>query len=170
MTKLTVPELDRPRIVTAAKYLFEGPEGRLSLADLFDGRPRLAVHHTMPDHDGRFDDVPAAGIAAALHDPGLRLVLVSRAPYAELERYRRYFGRDLPTYSAGRTFTADFPVSRRLPETAGGELWDDLEAALSFFRYERGSVLHTGSVALSRLDFLSLLGVPDHLRSTAGGR
>src|SRR3569833_3290327 len=117
MTTLIVPELDRPRTVTAAKYPFEGPQGRISLADLFDGHRRLAVHHTLPGHDGPFADVPDADIAAALHDPDLRLVLVSRAPYAKLERYRRHFGRDLPTYSAGRAFTADFPVSRRLPET-----------------------------------------------------
>lgn len=170
MPKLTVPELDRPRVVNAAKYLFEGPQGRISLADLFDGRPRLAVHHTMAGHTGPFADAAAADVAAALHDPDLRLVLVSTAPYTELERYRRHFGRDLPTYSAARAFTADFPVTRRLPETTGGEFWDDLESALGFFRCERGSVLHTGSVALSRLDFLSLLGVPDRLRSASGRR
>ena len=170
MTKLTVPELDRPRTVAAAKYLFEGPQGRISLADLFDGRPRLAVHHTMPDHSGPVDVVPAADIAAALHDPELRLVLVSRAPYAKLEQYRRHFGRDLPTYSAGGAFTTDFPASRRLPEAADGEFWDDGESGLSFFARERGSVLHTGSVAMSRLDFLSLLGVPDRLRPATGRR
>jgi predicted dithiol-disulfide oxidoreductase (DUF899 family) len=170
MTKLTVPELDRHRTVAAAKYPFEGPQGRISLADLFDGRPRLAVHHTMPGHRDPFDVVPAADIAAALHDPDLRLVLVSRAPYAKLEQYRRHFGRDLPTYSAGSAFTTDFPASRRLPEAVGGELWDDDESGLSFFLRERGSVLHTGSVAMSRLDFLGLLGVPDRLRSTTGCR
>jgi predicted dithiol-disulfide oxidoreductase (DUF899 family) len=168
MTKLTVPELDRPRTVAAAKYLFEGPQGRISLADLFDDRPRLAVHHAMPDHSGPFDVVPPADLAVALHDPDLRLVLVSRAPYAKLEQYRRHFGRDLPTYSAGGVFTTDFPASLRLPEAAGGEFWEDDEAGLSFFAHERGQVLHTGSVAVSRLDFLSLLGVPDRLRSATG--
>lgn len=167
MSKLTVPELDRPRTVAAAKYLFEGPQGRITLADLFAGRPRLAVHHTMPDHSGLFDVVPAADIAAALHDPDLRLVLVFRAPYAKLEQYRRHFGRDLSTYSAGGAFTTDFPASRRLPEAAGGDFWED-GAGLSFFGQERGSVLHTGSVAVSRLDFLGLLGVPDRLRPAAG--
>ncbi|MEV6878443.1 DUF899 family protein [Amycolatopsis sp. NPDC051128] len=170
MTKLSVPELDRPRTVAEAKYLFEGPEGRISLADLFDGRPRLAVHHTMPDRSGPFDVVPAAEIAAALHDPGLRLVLVSRAPYAKLEQYRRHFGQDLPTYSAAGAFATGFPASRRLDEAAGGEFWNDDEAGLSFFERERGSVLHTGSVAVSHLDFLSLLGVPDRLRSATGRR
>ncbi|VVJ20369.1 Uncharacterised protein [Amycolatopsis camponoti] len=170
MTKLTVPELERPRAVAAATYLFEGPQGPISLADLFDGRPRLAVHHTMPDHSGPFDVAPAADIAAALHDPGLRLVLVSRAPYAKLEQYLRHFGRDLPTYSATGAFTTDFPASRRVSEAAGGVFWDDDEAGLSFFGQERGSVLHTGSVAVSRLDFLGLLGVPDRLRPATGRR
>src|SRR3569833_3830526 len=88
MTKLIVPELDRPRTVTAAKNPFEGQQGRISLADLFDGHRQLAMHHTMPGHDGPFDDVPAADIAAALHDPDLRQKQKSRAPYAKLERYR----------------------------------------------------------------------------------
>ncbi|MDX3190819.1 DUF899 family protein [Streptomyces sp. MN03-5084-2B] len=163
--ELTVPEIDRARAVTGPPYLFEGPDGRVSLSELFDGMPRLAVHHTMPDHSGPADTVPAADVGAALHDPGLRLVLVFRAPYAKLARYRRHFGRNLPTYSAaGNTFADDFPASRRLPGTVGGDPWDVAEAGLSFFRHEPGFVVHTGSVALTRLDFLSLLGVPDRFR------
>jgi predicted dithiol-disulfide oxidoreductase (DUF899 family) len=169
MTQPTVPALDHSHVVAAADYLFGGPWGRVSLAELFDGKPRLAVHHTMPDHSGPAGTVTTAEIAAALSTPDLRLVLVSRAPYAKLERYRRHLGRDLPTYSAaGSAFAADFPASRRLPGTAGGDFWEVDEAGLSFFHLEHSSVVHTGSVALSRLDFLSLLGVPDRFRSGAG--
>ncbi|WP_410589879.1 DUF899 family protein [Amycolatopsis sp. lyj-23] len=167
--ELTVPELERPRVVAGFTYLFEGPRGRVSLSELFEGRPLLAVHHAMPDHSGPDDVVPVADVAAALHDPGLRLVLVSRAPYAKLERYRRHFGRSLPTYSAaGSAFAEDFPASRRLPGTAGGDSWEFAEAGLSFFRQQPGSVVHTGSVALTRLDFLRLLGVPDRLGTEPG--
>jgi predicted dithiol-disulfide oxidoreductase (DUF899 family) len=170
MTELTVPELDRPRVVAGAKYLFEGPQGRISLAELFGGRPRLAVHHAMPDHSGPDDLVPTADIAAALHDPDLRLVLVSRASYAKLEQYRRHLGWDLAAYSAaGTAFIADFPATRHVPGAAGGDEWGDEDSGLSFFRMAQGSVLHTGSVAVPRLDFLGLLAdaggfppAPDH--------
>jgi predicted dithiol-disulfide oxidoreductase (DUF899 family) len=166
MTELTVPQLDRPRVVAGADYLFDGPRGRVPLDALFDGRPRLAVHHTMPDHSGPADIVTTADVAAALSAPDLRLVLVSRAPYAQLERYRRHLGPDLPTYSAVTgAFAADFPASRRLPGTAGGDAWEVDEAGLSFFHRERDCLVHTGSVALTRLDFLSLLGVPDRFRT-----
>ncbi|MGW3959616.1 DUF899 family protein [Amycolatopsis sp. NPDC005003] len=158
MTELTVPELDRPRAVAGGKYLFEGLRGRVSLAELFGGRPRLAVHHPMADHSGPADVVPAADLAAALHDPDLRLVLVSRVPYAKLEQYRRHLGWDIAAYSvAGTAFTDDFPATRHLPADAGGDPWDEDAAGLSFFRLVDRSVLHTGSVAVPPLDFLSLL-------------
>jgi predicted dithiol-disulfide oxidoreductase (DUF899 family) len=158
MTELTVPELDRPRIVAGAKYLFEGPQGRISLAELFGGRLRLAVHHAMADHSGPDDLVPTADVDAALRDPDLRLVLVSRASYAKLEQYRRHLGWNLAAYSAaGTAFTDDFPATRHAPGAAGDGWWDDEESGLSFFRLDHGSVLHTGSVAVSRLDFLGLL-------------
>ncbi|WIX84543.1 hypothetical protein [Amycolatopsis sp. DG1A-15b] len=63
--------------------------------------------------------------------------------------------------AASSAFAADFPASRRLPGTVGGDSWEVDEAGLSFFHRDHGSVVHTGSVALTRLDFLSLLGVPD---------
>ncbi|EOD67625.1 DUF899 family protein [Amycolatopsis vancoresmycina] len=153
MTELTVPELDRPRVVAGTGYLFEGPCGRVSLTELFRGRRRLAVHHPMADHSGPADVVPALEVTAALHDPGLRLVLVSRAPYAKLEQYRRHLGWDVAAYSAaGTAFTDDFPATRHVP----GASADD-ESGLSFFRLADGCVLHTGSVAVPRLDFLGLL-------------
>lgn len=161
MPKLTVPELDRPRVVAGAKYLFEGPHGRIPLAELFAGNARLAVHHPMPDHSGPEDVVATAEIAAALHDPQVRLVLVSRAPYSKLAQYRRYLGRGPAAYSAaGTTFTTDFPATRHVPGAAGGGPWSDDEPGLSFFRLEHGVVLHTGSFAVPRLDFLALLADP----------
>jgi predicted dithiol-disulfide oxidoreductase (DUF899 family) len=160
MTELTVPELDRPRIVAGAKYLFEGPQGHVSLTGLFGRHERLAVHHPMADHSGPVDVVPVADIAAALHEPGLRLVLVSRAPYAKVEQYGRYLGWDVPAYSAaGTAFTDDFPATRHVPGT-GDESWDD-ESGLSFFRLDGGCVLHVGSVLVPRLEFLGLLTDPD---------
>ncbi|MGW4065370.1 DUF899 family protein [Amycolatopsis sp. NPDC004747] len=157
MTELTVPELDRPRAVAGAKYLFEGPRGRVSLAGLFGGHQRLAVHHPMADHSGPSDVVPTAEVAAAVGDPGLRLVLVSRAPYAKVEQYRRHLGWDVAAFSAaGTAFTGDFPATRHVPGAGGGGEQDD-ESGLSFFRLTDGFLLHTGSVAVPLPDFLSLL-------------
>ncbi|WP_328646764.1 DUF899 domain-containing protein [Amycolatopsis sp. NBC_00348] len=156
MTKPTVLELDRPRVVAGAHHLFEGPRGLVSLAGLFGRHDRLAVHHPMADHSGPADVVPLADIATALHGPGLQLALVSHAPYAKVEQYRRYLGWGVPAYSAaGTAFTDDFPATRYVPGV-GGDSWDD-ESGLSFFRLAGGRVLHMGSVTVPRLGFLGLL-------------
>ncbi len=169
MSELTVLELDRPRIVAGAKYLFEGPQGHVSLRELFGRHERLAVHHPMADHSGPADVVPVVAIADTLQEPGLRLVLVSRAPYAKVEQYGRYLGWDVPAYSAaGTAFTDDFPATRHVPG-AGGESWDD-ESGLSFFRLDGGCVLHVGSVVVPRLEFLSLLTAPGGFPPARDGR
>lgn len=169
MTELTVPELARPRVVSGAKYLFEGPQGHVSLTGLFGRHERLAVHHPMADHSGPADVVPVADIADVLHEPGLRLVLVSRAPYAKVEQYRRHLGWDVPVYSAaGTAFTDDFPATRHV-SGAGVESWDD-ESGLSFFRLAGERVLHVGSVTVPRLEFLSLVADPGGFPPRAAGR
>jgi predicted dithiol-disulfide oxidoreductase (DUF899 family) len=143
----------------------------VSLAALFGGCERLAVHHPMTDHSGPADVVPTADVTAALHDPGLRLVLVSRAPYAKLEQYRRHLGWDVAAYSAaGTAFTGDFPATRHVAGAGGGDAWDDDESGVSFFRLVDGSVLHTGSVAVPHLDFVGLLANPGGLPPTPDGR
>jgi predicted dithiol-disulfide oxidoreductase (DUF899 family) len=158
----TQPERARERVVRGNDYLFEGREGQVTLRQLSARCRRLAIYHTMPDLSRPADIAETADIAAALHDEGTRLVMVSRAPYAKLEQYRRHFGWDLPAYSAaGNAFTTDFPATRHVAGTTGGELWDDDAPGLSFFRRARGSVLHLGSIAVPRLDFLGILGIPD---------
>ncbi|WP_410623560.1 DUF899 family protein [Amycolatopsis sp. cmx-8-4] len=168
MTEPTVLELDRPRAVAGADYLFEGPRGLVSLGGLFGRHDTLAVHHPMADHSGPADVVPVADIATALHERGLQLVLVSHAPYAKVEQYLRHLGWGVPAYSAAGTFTDDFPATRHVPG-AGGESWDD-ESGLSFFRLTGGRVLHMGSVTVPHLGFLGLLADRGGFRSAPGGR
>jgi len=161
VTELTLPESQRTPAVALWKYQFEGPHGRVLLADLFDHRARLAVYHPMPDLSGPADVVPTAEVAAALAEPDVRLVLVSHAPYTKLEQYRRHFGRNLPAYSVvGTGFADDFAATLRIPSAERTGPWDDDCAGLSFFRRERDSLRHTGSIAVPQLDFLGLLAVP----------
>ncbi|MDT7799992.1 MAG: hypothetical protein QOI78_3425 [Actinomycetota bacterium] len=161
MTELTLPESQRTPAATLWKYQFEGPDGRVLLADLFGDRARLAVYHPMPDFSGPEDLVPTAEVAAALAEEDLRLVLVSHAPYPKLEQYRHHFGRNLPAYSVvSAGFAEDFAATHRIPSAERTGPWDDDCAGLSFFRRERDSVRHVGSIAVPQLDFLGLLAVP----------
>ena len=125
-------------------YVFEGPDGKASLLDLFEGRRQLIIYHFMfaPDVDGW----PSAGCPgcslvvdnighlAHLHARDTSLTLVSRAPLANLESYKRRMGWTVPWFSsAGSDFNDDFGVT-----TAEGEIF-----GLSVFLREGDSVFHT---------------------------
>src|SRR5690349_20608052 len=106
--RLPMVRVDKP-------YTFEGPDGTVTLADLFDGRPQLVVHHFMfaPDWEVGCSSCAscADGIAGLrqLHVRNTTLVAVSRAPYAKLAAFRDRMGWTFPWYSSyGTDFNYDF--------------------------------------------------------------
>jgi predicted dithiol-disulfide oxidoreductase (DUF899 family) len=101
----------------AGQYVFTAPDGSAaSLTDLFDGQRQLVIYHFMlePGEDhvcggcstltDNFDNRAAAHLRAR----GTRLVLMSRAPQAEIGVLRQRFGWEVPWYSSdGSTFNDD---------------------------------------------------------------
>jgi len=75
-------------------YVFEGPDGKASLLDLFEGRRQLIVYHFMfgPNQDAGCDGcsmvVDNIGHPAHLHARDTSFALVSRAPLAKIEPYK----------------------------------------------------------------------------------
>ena len=125
-------------------YVFNGPDGKETLDELFDGRSQLIVYHFMfaPDVDGW----PSAGCPGCslvvdhighlshLHARDTSLVLISRAPLANLEGYKRRMGWTLPWVSSeGTGFNEDFGVTTSEGENFG----------LSVFLREEGNIFHT---------------------------
>jgi predicted dithiol-disulfide oxidoreductase (DUF899 family) len=111
-----------PMVRIDKDYVFEGPDGKASLLDLFDGRRQLIVYHFMfaPGVDGWPEAgcdgcsmvVDNIGHLAHLHARDTSLVLVSRAPLANIERYRQRMGWEIPWFSsAGSDFNVDFGVT-----------------------------------------------------------
>jgi predicted dithiol-disulfide oxidoreductase (DUF899 family) len=111
-------------------YVFEGPNGRASLVDLFEGRRQLILYHFMfaPDVDGW----PKAGCPGCsffvdqighlshLHARDTSFALVSRAPLANLLTYKRRMDWTVPWFSsAGSDFNVDFGVTTDEGETFG---------------------------------------------------
>src|SRR5258707_1928225 len=102
-------------------YLFDAPEGRVTLADLFAGRGQLLVYHFMfgPDwnegcHGCSFWADNYDGVDIHLTHRDTTLVAVSRAPLANLLAYRKRMGwsfRWVP--SAGSRFRLDHGVAVR---------------------------------------------------------
>ena len=119
-----------PMVRIDEDYVFEGPDGKASLLDLFDGRRQLIVYHFMfapgvhgwptAGCDGCSMFVDNLGHLAHLHARNTSLVLVSRAPLAQIEPYRERMGWTVPWFSSfGSDFNVDFGVTTDERETFG---------------------------------------------------
>jgi predicted dithiol-disulfide oxidoreductase (DUF899 family) len=109
-----------PMVEVEKEYVFEGPKGKASLLDLFEGRLQLIVGHFMfdprwedgcPSCSAGADEV-AKGLLTHLHARDTTLAYVSRAPLEKLERYKAKKGWTFPWYSSyGSDFNYDFHVT-----------------------------------------------------------
>ena len=109
-----------PMVLIDKDYVFEGPDGPVSLADLFGGRGQLIVQHVMfgPDWDAACPgctadvDEMADGLFTHLRSRDTEFALVSRAPLAKLRAYADSRGWTVPWYSSlGSDFNYDFQVT-----------------------------------------------------------
>jgi predicted dithiol-disulfide oxidoreductase (DUF899 family) len=152
-----------PWTLVEKNYLFEGPHGQASLADLFDGRSQLATYHFMfgpdwaegcpgcsylTDHlDGTIEHLKARDVT---------LVLVSRAPREKLAAFQKRMGWHIPWFSSGGSdFNRDFGVSFTKAEVASGAKaynfgtipphGEESPGLSLFFKDPSGAILHTYS-------------------------
>jgi predicted dithiol-disulfide oxidoreductase (DUF899 family) len=100
-----------PMVRIDKDYVFDGPQGKASLLDLFDRRRQLILYHFMfaPGVDGWPSagcpgcsmNVDNIGHLAHLHARDTSFVLVSRAPLAQIEPYRKRMRWTIPWFSGG---------------------------------------------------------------------
>jgi len=185
-----------PMTEVGKEYVFSGPGGQASLADLFGGRRQLLTYHFMWRHaesgfPGEDQGCPTCSFLADsighlshLHACDTTLVLVSRAPLASIERFERRMGWQVAWYSsAGSDFNYDFHVSfdeGKAPLEYNYKDKETLEReapyirsgtdgpGVSVFVREGGRVFHTYSAYARGLD--SLLGTYRWLELTPLGR
>lgn len=107
-----------PMVKLDKSYSFEGPDGKRSLRDLFEGRRQLIVYHFMfdPTWDkgckGCTGFIDALGDLSLLKEKATTFVVISRAPLAKLEAYKALKGWTIPWYSSfGSDFNYDFHVT-----------------------------------------------------------
>src|SRR5438477_7502193 len=107
-----------PMVKLEKSYEFEGPQGRQSLLDLFEGRRQLIVYHFMFDPEWEKGCPGCTGYVDALGDLSMLTVrdtsfaLISRAPLAKLQAYKASKGWTFPWYSSvGTNFNYDFHVT-----------------------------------------------------------
>jgi predicted dithiol-disulfide oxidoreductase (DUF899 family) len=109
-----------PMMAVEKDYAFEGPGGSASLLDLFDGRRQLIVYRFFfePGVEG-WPDSGCGGCSmyadqishlAHLNARDTTMVVVSRAPQENIERFRARMGWDFPWYTTTDSFSEDFGV------------------------------------------------------------
>lgn len=163
-------------------YAFEGPNGPLSLTELFDGKSQLVVYHFMfgpgakegcPGCSFLADHFDGANQHLRHHD--VSLIVVSRAPYAEFQPFRRRMGWAFPwVSSAGSDFNYDFHVSPSPAEKAAGryeynyDMHDgeggEMPGFSIFYRNAAGEIFHTystyargGDLLIGAYNFLDMM-------------
>jgi predicted dithiol-disulfide oxidoreductase (DUF899 family) len=144
-------------------YVFDGPNGRETLADLFAGRSQLVVYHFMfhPDDQAgcphcslRADGFN--GIGVHLNQRDVTMVVVSRAPFSKLEEHRKRMGWSFKWVSSGGSdFNFDYQASFTPEEMSAKramynfEMRDpkarEREGHSIFFKNQTGTVFHTYS-------------------------
>ena len=185
--RLSAERRDLPWVKVEKNYVFDGRDGEETLGDLFGGRSQLIVYHFMfgpGDKQGCVmcsflsDHIDGARPHLEHHD--VSLVVVSRAPLAEFEPYRKHMGWHFKWVSAYRcSFNSDYHVSFTKADTAEGDTTYNYELRKEqsegeapgisvFTKDERGDIFHTYSSYARGGDLL--IGAYNYLDLTPKGR
>jgi len=154
-------------------HMFEGPDGEVALADLFDGRSQLIVQHFMYGPEWQ-EGCPSCSFWADNYDPiivhlhqrDVSMAAVSRAPIAQLQGYRERMGWSfLWVSSLDNDFNFDYHVSFTPEEQESGESYynygtarfpsEEAPGFSVFYKDPDGRIFHTYSVYSRGLDPLN---------------
>jgi predicted dithiol-disulfide oxidoreductase (DUF899 family) len=133
--RLSQQRRDLPWEAVEKEYVFEGPNGRQTLAELFDDRSQFVVYHAMFDpaaaspaspwtrdascHGCSFWPDNFNGIIVHLNHRDVTMIAVSRAPYAKIAAYSKRMGWTFHWVSSGKNdFNFDYRVSFSAKEVA----------------------------------------------------
>ena len=160
---LSVDRRRLPMVRVETSYMFDTPDGRRSLADLFADRSQLIVYHFMMG-PGWVEGCPSCsflmdhldGVLPHLANRDVSLVAVSRAPLAEIDAFKRRMGWQFRWVSSyGTAFNRDFHVSFTRDEVASGKMHYNYAEQLFpseegpgfsvFVKNAQGEIFHTYS-------------------------
>ncbi len=156
----------------AKQYVFEGSNGKESLAQLFGKHSQLVIYHFMlgpgwkegcPSCSYLTDHFDGATVHLGARD--VTLMLCSRAPYAEIQAFQKRMGWKVKWVSSnGSDFNYDYHVSFSPEEKAKGKVkynYTEMEFPSEegpgmsvFYKNEKGEIFHTYSSYARGLDIL----------------
>jgi predicted dithiol-disulfide oxidoreductase (DUF899 family) len=152
-----------PWVRVEKNYLFESPNGKKTLAELFDGRSQLIIYHFMfgPDWEAGCPSCSIVGdhiggSVTHLANRDVTLVAVSRAPLPQIAAFQNRMGWRFKWYSSfGGDFNRDFNVSFTKEEVASQKMYynykvqffprEEGPGASVFYKAANGNVFHTYS-------------------------
>jgi predicted dithiol-disulfide oxidoreductase (DUF899 family) len=152
-----------PWVKIGKEYVFDAPEGKVTLAELFDGRSQLFIKHFMmgPGHltqcvgcSLEVDHIE--GVLEHLHNHDVTYAVVARATIDEIEAVRKRMGWRFPWVSSFYSdFNYDFNVSFKPEQIGAGRAFynyeytnralEDLSGDSVFFKDDDGQIFHTYS-------------------------
>jgi predicted dithiol-disulfide oxidoreductase (DUF899 family) len=171
--KLSAQRRDLPWVRVDTDYVFDGPDGKIGLPQLFGDKSQLIVQHFMfgPDWDAgckscSFWADNFNGIVVHLQQRDIAFVVISQAPFSRIEEYRKRMGWGFNWVSSfGTDFNHDYNVSFTPEETAAGDVYynykprktsmTELPGISVFFKDAQGDVFHTYSCYERGLDMMN---------------
>ena len=170
---LTRKRLALPWEKVEKEYVFDGPDGKETLADLFAGRSQLVVYHFMFGADWD-EGCPACSFWADNFNPNVvhlahrdtTMVAISRAALPKIERFKKRMGWSFKWLSSGKNdFNRDFGVAFT-PEEVENEkalynysmqnpMATEREGMSVFFKDSDGNVFHTYSAYARGIDLMN---------------
>jgi predicted dithiol-disulfide oxidoreductase (DUF899 family) len=171
--QLSQERRDLPWVKIDKEYIFDGPDGKETLSDLFEGRSQLLIYHFM--FDPSWDEgCPMCsfwadnydGIIVHLKQRDVTMVTISRAPLDKLEEYKKRMGWKFKWLSSYESdFNYDYHVSFTPQELAKGEAFYNFRTGgfdgpegpgiSVFYKNEKRHVFHTYSCYARGLDMLN---------------
>jgi predicted dithiol-disulfide oxidoreductase (DUF899 family) len=159
-----------PWVKVDKNYVFDGPDGKVSLADLFAGRSQLIIYHFMFD-PAWSQGCKSCSFVADHYNPAIihlehrdvTMVTVSKAPIDKLEAFRKRIGWSFKWVSSfNNNFNRDFGVSFTEQELSSGKSVynyvakpypiKELPGISVFVKDEAGDIFHTYSSYARGLD------------------
>jgi predicted dithiol-disulfide oxidoreductase (DUF899 family) len=159
------------------EYVFDGPNGKETLSELFAGKSQLIVYHFMFDPAWEAGCKSCSfwadnfnGIDIHLKHRDVSFLAISRAPLSKLEAYKKRMGWSFKWVSSfGADFNYDYNVSFKPEEVANGNAFDSEVVGISvFYKDPDGTVFHTYSCYSRGVDMLN--GAYHYIDLTPKGR
>jgi predicted dithiol-disulfide oxidoreductase (DUF899 family) len=179
---LSVERRQLPWVKVEENYVFDGPSGKVTLADLFDGKSQLIIYHFMFGADWQegcpscsFSMDHTDGALPHLAQRDVSFAAISRAPYPKIDAFKKRMGWRFNWVSSNANdFNRDYHVAFTKEELATGKVdynyglgpfpSEEAPGTSVFYKDENGNIFHTysayargGEAAMNTYNYLDLV-------------